>query len=96
MTVHTLANRKGRCPYTNWIADHHPTTEGVVHTEFPIVGAWLRQYCDAVPLGVKEFRKPRGKAKLPTYHAYRVPNVAEAYELMREGIAIMESGGWTA
>jgi hypothetical protein len=60
-----------------------------VHTEFPLIGKMLCRFCSATPVGIRQFHKPRGKAVLPVYAAYLVPNVLEAYRVMDRGITIL-------
>lgn len=80
MRLKRTNKRWGRCPYFDW-TDHHKGP-GVVSTEYPFIGERLRQYCDAIPSGVRKFFGV-------LLHQYYVNDRAEAYRVIQEALLIL-------
>jgi len=59
----------------DWIKLHYQGKEGIIYTEFKIVGDFLVEHCGALPIGERE-------TDIGIFYSYHVTDLAKAYNGM--------------
>lgn len=77
-----------RLSYGDWIKTFYKGKPGTVHTEYVEIGAWLEDYASATYAGV---RRTKGRR----YLRYTVPDLAVAFNLMREALFVARAKRWS-